>query len=85
MENLSAVRYTYNKWLNAHPGATGKITVKFAIDEFGHVIYCDVLNATDQNAELSQQVIAIVKKWGFGKIDKPGDITEAIYPLVFSM
>jgi hypothetical protein len=85
MENLGSVRYAYNKWLRQHPNAAGKITLKFAIDEFGNVIFCDVLNATLQGSELSVQVISIVKTWNFGKIDKPGDITEAVYPLVFSM
>lgn len=85
MDNLPALRYAYNRWLRVHPGAAGKITVKFAIDEFGNVIFCDVLNGTLMDAELSDQVISIVKTWQFGKIDKPGDITEAVYPLVFSM
>jgi hypothetical protein len=85
MENLPAVRYAYNRWLRQHPGAAGKITLKFAIDEFGNVIFCDVQSATLQGSELSSQVISIVKTWNFGKIDKPGDITEAVYPLVFSM
>ncbi|HUI91359.1 MAG TPA: AgmX/PglI C-terminal domain-containing protein [Chitinivibrionales bacterium] len=84
-ENLITIRYAYNKWLRQHPNTAGKITVKFAIDEFGNVIFCDVLTATLQGSDLSDQVIAIVKKWNFGKIDKPGDITEAVYPLVFSM
>lgn len=85
MENIGSIRYAYNKWLRQHPDAAGKITVKFAIDEFGNVIFCDVLTATLQGSELSDQVISIVKTWNFGKIDKPGDITEAVYPLVFSM
>lgn len=39
MENLGTIRYAYNKWLRQHPNAAGKITVKFAIDEFGNVIF----------------------------------------------
>lgn len=48
MENIGSIRYAYNKWLRQHPNAAGKITVKFAIDEFGNVIFCDVLTATLQ-------------------------------------
>ncbi len=44
----------------------------------------DVANAALQDPNLLQQVVSIVKSWNFGKIDKPGDITEAVYPLVFS-
>jgi|WetSurMetagenome_2_1015567.scaffolds.fasta_scaffold00168_1 hypothetical protein len=84
-ENLPALRYAYNRWLRTHPGTAGKITVKFAIDEFGNVVFCEVLNGTLKDAELADQVMTIVKTWRFGKIDKPGDITEAVYPLAFSM
>jgi hypothetical protein len=84
-DNLPALRYAYNRWLRVHPGAAGKITVKFAIDEFGNVIFCEVVNGTLPDKDLSEQVVTIVKTWRFGKIDKPGDITEAVYPLVFSM
>jgi hypothetical protein len=85
LDNLPALRYAYNRWLRLHPGASGKITMKFAIDEFGNVIFCDVVNGTLKDPDLSDQIISIVKTWRFGKIDKPGDITEAVYPLVFSM
>ncbi len=85
LSNLPAIRFAYNRWLRKHPGHTGKLTLKFAIDEFGTVVYCEIDNGSLNDLELEREVVAIVKSWKFGKIDKPGDITEAIYPLVFSM
>ncbi len=84
MQNLAALRYAYNKRLREKPGLKGKITVKFAIDEFGKVIYCEVVESTMGDPELESTVVGKIRLWVFEKIDKPGDITEVIYPFVFS-
>jgi hypothetical protein len=34
--------------------------------------------------ELEKTLIEKVKSWDFEKLDKPGDVTEVIYPFVFS-
>jgi len=84
MQNMAALRYAYNKRLREKPGLKGKITVKFAIDEFGKVIFAQVVDATLFDSELENTVLQKVKSWEFGKIDKPGDITEVVYPFVFA-
>ncbi len=84
MQNLAALRYAYNKRLREKPGLKGKITVKFAIDEFGKVIYCEVIESTMDDQELESTIATKIRLWVFEKIDKPGDITEVIYPFVFS-
>ena len=84
MQNIAALRYAYNKRLREKPGLKGRITVKFAIDEFGAVIFADVVNSTMADSDLEAEVVAKIKRWAFGKIDKPGDVTEVIYPFVFS-
>jgi hypothetical protein len=84
MQNLAALRYAYNKRLREKPGLKGKITVKFAIDEFGKVIFCQVVESTMSDPELESTVSSKIKRWVFEKIDKPGDVTEVIYPFVFS-
>ncbi len=84
MQNLAALRYAYNKRLREKPGLRGKITVKFAIDEFGKVIHCNVVSSTIKDSELEATVVSKIKRWAFGKIDKPGDVTEVVYPFVFS-
>ncbi len=84
MQNLAALRYAYNKRLREKPGLTGKITVKFAIDEFGKVIFCEVVQSTMGDPPFEQIVVGKIRRWVFEKIDKPGDVTEVIYPFVFS-
>lgn len=84
MQNLAALRYAYNKRLREKPGLNGRITVKFAIDEFGKVIFCSVVSSTMSDPSLENTVISKIKRWVFEKIDKPGDVTEVVYPFVFS-
>jgi TonB family protein len=83
-QNLAALRYAYNKRLREKPGLKGRIQVKFAIDEFGKVIFCKVLDSTMDDPPLEEEVVAKIKRWVFEKIDKPGDVTEVVYPFVFS-
>ena len=84
MQNIAALRYAYNKRLRDKPGLTGKITVKFAIDEFGKVIFTQVVESTIADSDLEVTVKEKIARWVFEKIDKPGDVTEIIYPFVFS-
>jgi len=84
MQNMAALRYAYNRRLRDKPGLNGKITVKFAIDEFGKVIFAQVVESTMADPELERTVVDRVKSWNFDKIDKPGDVTEVVYPFVFS-
>jgi hypothetical protein len=83
-QNLAALRYAYNKRLREKPGLRGKITCKFAIDEFGKVIYCQVIETTMEDSELEADIVDKIKRWVFDKVDKPGDVTEIVYPFVFS-
>ena len=81
--NLSEMRKIYNKRLRNKPGLEGKITFKFAIDEFGMVIFCGIFETTVNDELLEKQLAEFIRKWKFEKIDKPGDVTEVIYPFVF--
>jgi len=84
MPNLAALRYTYNSRLREQPGIKGRITVKFAIDEFGTILSCVLVNSSVNDSKLEQTVLNRIKKWKFEKIDSPGDVTEVVYPLMFS-
>jgi len=33
---------------------------------------------------LEAEVVAKIRTWVFEKIDKPGDVTEVVYPFAFS-
>ena len=83
-QNLAALRYAFNKRLRDKPGLRGKVTVKWAIDEFGNVLFAKVVSSTVNDPDFEQTVMKKVKLWKFGKIDKPGDVTEVTYPFVFT-
>jgi TonB family protein len=83
MRNMAALRNNYNKRLREKPELAGKITVKFAIDEFGKVLFAQVLESTMNDAELETAVVAGVKSLRFEEMDKPGDVTEVTYPFIF--
>lgn len=84
MQNIAALRHAYNKRLREKPGLKGKVTVKFAIDEYGKVIFCQVVESTMGDSDLESEIAGKIKRWIFEKIDKPGDVTEVVYPFVFS-
>ena len=84
LQNMQALRYAYSKRLREHPDLSGKITVKFAIDEFGKVIACRVESSTFDDPALETDIAGKIARWVFEKIDKPGDITEVVYPFVFT-
>ncbi len=84
-QNIAALRYAYNRRLRERPGLKGKIQVRFAIDEFGRVIFCEVIGSTVSDAVFEKDVVTKIRRWVFEKIDKPGDVTEVTYPFVFSL
>ena len=83
-QNLAALRHAYNRRLREKPGLKGRITVKFAIDEFGKVLFCSIEESTMGDRQLESLVTGKIRRWQFEKIDKVGDVTEVIYPFVFS-
>jgi TonB family protein len=84
MQNIGALRYAYNRSLREKPGMKGRITIRFVVDEFGNVINCEVVSSSIDDKELESTVTDKIMRWKFEKIDKPGDITEVVYPFVFS-
>lgn len=84
LQNIQALRYAYNKRLMDKPELRGKMICKFAIDESGKVLACELIESTLSDNVLENTVNNLILHWRFEKIDKPGDITEIVYPFVFS-
>jgi TonB family protein len=84
MQNMAALRHAYNERLREIPGLSGRITVDFYIDEFGKVIYTQVVNSTMGDPKFENTVVTRVRSWEFDRIDKPGDVMKVTYPFVFS-
>jgi len=83
-QNIAALRYAYNKRLREKPGLKGKITCKFVISEFGKVVWCEMTESTVFDPQLEAEIVSRIQSWVFEKIDKPGDMTEVVYPFAFS-
>jgi TonB family protein len=84
MKYLGNMRYAYNRRLRSNWGVQGKITIKFAIDQYGRIIFSKVIATTANDNLLEQAVREQIACWKFGPIMKEGDVTEVIYPFVFS-
>jgi hypothetical protein len=84
IQKVAALRYAYNKRLREKPGLKGTIKVKFAIDEFGKVVFCEIVDSSVDDEVFERTITEKIMRWVFGKIDKPGDVSEVIYPFVFS-
>jgi hypothetical protein len=84
LQNIQSLRYAYNKRLMEKPALRGKMICKFAIDESGKVLACELIESTLSDNVLENTVNNLILHWRFEKIDKPGDITEIVYPFVFS-
>ncbi len=84
MQNMITLRYEYVKRLREKKGLSGKITIRFAIDEFGQVIFANMVESTINDAKLEKTAMDIVKNWKFGTIDYSGDVTEVTYPFIFA-
>jgi tetratricopeptide (TPR) repeat protein len=84
MQNMTALRNAYNIRKRDVPDLGGKITVKFAIEEFGNVLLAQVVETTVNDSTLEAQVLEKVMQFKFETIDKPGDVTEVTYPFIFS-
>ena len=84
MENVDKMRSAYNHLLTHESDAQGKITVRFAIDHFGGVITCSLYESTFNYPAFKDVVMEQVRNWKFDAIPIKGDVTEVIYPFVFS-
>ena len=84
MNNLSKMRYEYNRILRKYRGVKGRLTMKFIIDESGSIIYLKVIESSLDNCEMENNEVNIVKKCYFGESDKKPNLTTVIYPFVFS-
>lgn len=81
---LSSVNDAYAQRLRERPGLQGRVDVKFAIDQSGRVIRAEVKNSDINDEKLEQYILQELESWRFKAIDIPGDITEVVYPFVFS-
>ncbi len=82
--NMQGLRYIFNRHLRNNPGMKGKVTVKWAIDEFGKVLFCKVSSSNVNNKAFEDEILKSIRRWRFNRIEVAGDVTEVVYPFVFT-
>ncbi len=83
MLNLAYLRYAYNRRLREKPGLRGRISVKFAINEKGKIIFSKIVSTNMHDIKLEKIVLEIIKTWEFCPVNNTKDIVEVVYPFVF--
>jgi TonB family protein len=83
-QNMASLQYAYNQRIKDNPGMQGRVVVKWAIDESGNVIFCKAVSSTTNDPTFNETIVEKIKRWTFGKIDTPEDVTEFEYPFVFT-
>lgn len=84
MQYLKHMRTAYNRRLRVKYGIKGRITVKWAIDKYGIVIFTKILSSTVDDEKLEQAIVEQIKHWKFCFVLNEKDVTEVVYPFVFS-
>jgi hypothetical protein len=82
--NKSTLGKEYARRWAQVPGLQGTITLRFGINEHGAVVFTHIVSTTMNDPVLEQRLCDIVKRWQFGEINNPGDVTEVVYPFVFN-
>lgn len=75
--------YLFQKRRSIIPDLKGETVVKFTIDNSGKVIHTETVQSTLDDIVLEYYIEKRIERLSFGKTDKPGDVTEVIYTLVF--
>lgn len=82
--NMPSLKYAYNRRLVTKPGLQGEIAVRFKINQIGKVLSCTMENSTMHDPTFEKEVVKKILRWHFGKINVEGDVTEVVYPFVFT-
>lgn len=84
IKNVPELRYAYYERLQDKPDLKGKVTVKFAINGRGKVVFAKVVGSSLSDDFLEDIIIVKIKKRKFGKIDNLDDLTEVVFPFAFN-
>jgi hypothetical protein len=83
-QNLGELQKLYKACNRNAKSFNDTILVKFAIDEFGKIMYCSIVRKSISDKIFEHAIITTIKNWKFGKIPCSGDILEVNYPFIFS-
>jgi len=81
-QNITQIRYCYERELTRSPGLYGKIMVKFIIAATGRVSNSSIAQTTMKNAAVESCIAGKVRGWRFPR-PKGGGIVIVTYPFIF--
>ncbi|MFW6327515.1 MAG: AgmX/PglI C-terminal domain-containing protein [Bacteroidota bacterium] len=84
LENIKSLKTIYDQRRVENPELEGKILVRFAINDRGQIIQSEVIEQNVQDSLFMRQIVGELRRWEFGQIKIKGDVTEVIYPFVFT-
>jgi hypothetical protein len=84
MENLTSLKNAYNRKLKGTPNMSGKIEVRFGIDQFGKVVYSHLHSSSVNDELFEDEIVSKVSEFKFDTIAAPSDTIEIVYPFVFT-
>jgi hypothetical protein len=84
MKVLPKMRYEYNRTLRLYGEVSGKLVLKFIINETGKIIYLKVIGSSLNNCVMENNEVNIVKECFFDTTDNKPNLTTVVYPFIFS-
>lgn len=80
---LPNIKIAYEKELKKNPKLSGKITIRFVINEDGSVSDVEVVESTMNSPALERAIIRRIKRWKFAALAAGSGSTAVTYPFVF--
>lgn len=81
--NLATVKVTYERILKLNPNLSGKLTVRFTIEEDGSVSNVEIVESTVNSPELEREIERKVARWTFDPLAAGSGTTVVTYPFIF--
>lgn len=82
-QNLTSIKMSYEKYLKRQPDLSGKITVRFTIEEDGSVSQVEIVEVTMECPALEKEIVRKIKRWRFAPLSGESGSTAVTYPFVF--
>ncbi len=82
-DKLTTIKVTYERILKLNPNLSGKLTVRFTIEEDGSVSNVEIIETTVNSPELEREIIRKVERWIFEPLASGSGTTVVTYPFIF--
>jgi TonB family protein len=81
--NLASIKISYERQLKLNPALTGKVVVRFLIQEDGSVANVEIIESTMNSPELEKDIVRKIERWKFETLASGSGSITVTYPFVF--